>query len=268
MSEGSAGNKKKGKKNKEEVPAEEKKAASSEHSVEKSAEKPATEKLALETKDEKLTEVKEDVVKRVKEHKLETPWTFYTDKKLAPQANNLKTYEKQRNLIKLGTFNTLEGFWRHYAYLQQPDLVPKDHNIYLMRNQYVPAWETFPSGGSWFVKVRKHNGIINRMWEETLFACIGELFAEPDLVGVCLATRLKEDVVQVWNRDNSTSEETRFSIGEKLKRFLSLHESSLMEYKSFRDALSDGSGHRSTKTYHAGPTTNTSANNTSTAAKS
>jgi translation initiation factor 4E len=221
------------------------------------AEKPS-DKAAEKAADNKVeTKIEEKQEKAPpKEHKLETPWTFYTDKKTPPaQQATQKTYEKQRNLVKLGTFNTLEGFWRHYAFLSQPSELPKDHNIYLMRNQFVPAWETFPNGGSWCIKVRKHNGIINRLWEETLFASIGELFAEPDVVGVSIATRAKEDVVQVWNKDNSTSEEARFSIGEKLKRLLSLHEASFFEYKSFKDALTDGSGHRAAKSYQIGKST-------------
>jgi hypothetical protein len=59
--------------------------------------------------------------------------------------------------------------------------------------------QTFPNGGSWIIKVRKKNGLIARLWEELvthlqllerftyfalqLFACVGELFEEPDICG-------------------------------------------------------------------------------------
>ena len=26
--------------------------------------------------------------------------------------------------------------------------------------------QTFPNGGSWYVKVRRGNGVINRLWQE------------------------------------------------------------------------------------------------------
>jgi translation initiation factor 4E len=46
-----------------------------------------------------------------------------------------------------------------------------------------------------------------------LFACIGELFEEPDLVGVVLSSRAREDMVSVWNRDNQAKPDVRQKIG-------------------------------------------------------
>lgn len=51
--------------------------------------------------------------------------------------------------VKLGTFNTAESFWRHFAFLQSPEQLPRDHDLFLMRQQFIPAWESFPGGGSW-----------------------------------------------------------------------------------------------------------------------
>ena len=34
-----------------------------------------------------------------------------------------------------------------------------------------------------------------------IFACIGEAFDDPDVVGVVFSTRPKEDVLSVWNKD-------------------------------------------------------------------
>ena len=76
------------------------------------------------------------------------------------QANNYQAY--QNSLVKLGTFNTVEGFWRsvrfacplvcsqsiarlpvcrYYCWLKNPEEFPKDHDLYLMRNDLFPAWE-------------------------------------------------------------------------------------------------------------------------------
>lgn len=49
------------------------------------------------------------------------------------------------------------------------------------------------------IKVRKHNGVISRLWEELCFACVGEWFADPDVVGITLSTRAKDDNIAVWN---------------------------------------------------------------------
>jgi len=180
-----------------------------------------------------------------KEHRLHSPWSFYFVKKLN-RGENLANYEK--NLTKLGQVNSIESFWRMYSNLQSPDAIPKDHDLFLMRQQLIPAWESFPNGGCWILKVRKRNGIINRLWEELLFATVAELFDEADLVGVGVATRTKEDVISVWNRDN-TVKETHMKIGEKLKSILNLDHSTQVEYKPFRMAIQDGSSFRNAKPY-------------------
>lgn len=190
------------------------------------------------------------------EHRLYTPWTFFFDKKLQ-KGEPYSTWEK--NLIKLGTFSTLEGFWRHYANIQAPEQIPRDHDLFLMRHTFVPAWETFPNGGCWFIKVKKRNGTINRLWEELVCACVAELFGEPDVVGVAISTRAKEDVLSVWNKDNSTPD-AKYRIGERLKNILNLGSSTQVEYKLFKSAMVDGSSFRNAKAYvYAAPATSSPA---------
>jgi hypothetical protein len=60
--------------------------------------------------------------------------------------------------------------------------------------------------------------VINRLWEELCFACIGEWFADPDVVGITLSTRAKDDNIAVWHR----GPDMNASIGEKLKEILNL----------------------------------------------
>jgi translation initiation factor 4E len=179
------------------------------------------------------------------DHRLQTPWTFYYDKR---QNKPTKYEDYTNNLQKLGRFNTVEGFWRHYSYLKKPEDIPKGHNLFMFRHNYTPAWETFPKGGTWIIKVRKKNGVISRLWEETLFACIGELFEEPDLVGIMISFRAREDLISVWNKDNSNPD-VRFNIGEKLRSILNLDESTQVEYKYFRTAIVDGSSFRHAQAY-------------------
>lgn len=180
------------------------------------------------------------------EHPLESPWSLYFDKKL-PKPTDYKNYHQ--NLQKMGRFNTLEGFWRHYSYLKSPDDLPRDHNLFMFRHDLVPAWETFPKGGTWIIKVRKKNGVISRLWEELLFACVGELFEEPAVVGVMLSLRNRDDLLSVWNADNHRDPDVRFKIGEKLRDILNLDESTQVEYKHFSSAMRDGSSFRNAKPY-------------------
>lgn len=66
---------------------------------------------------------------------LETPWTFYFDKKLSRESQAVATQAQggytnyAQNLQKIGSFNSLKTFWQHYSYMQTPDAIPKDHNL-------------------------------------------------------------------------------------------------------------------------------------------
>lgn len=112
----------------------------------------------------------------------------------------------------------------------------------------VPAWETYPDGGCWLVRVRKKNTLIDRLWEELLFACIGELFAMPDVVCVGVSTRLREDVLSIWNCSNE-NDQTRFLIGEKIRTLLNLDATTNVEYKTFRHSIIDKSSYKHTVNY-------------------
>lgn len=210
---------------------------------------PATEEAAVKAPAPVVTgasSLREKAVNEDGEHELQSSWTLLYDKKLANKTGSLKEFED--NLNRLGNFNTVEGFWRHYSHVKDPNEIPKDHNLFMFRDNLTPAWETFPNGGSWIIKVRKQNGLIARLWEELCFACVGELFEEPDVVGVMLSMRLREDILSIWNSDNARPD-VKFRIGEKLKEILNLDESTQVEYKHFKSAIRDGSSFRNAKAY-------------------
>jgi len=80
-------------------------------------------------------------------------------------------------------------------------------------------WETFPKGGCFIIKIEKRTGSLDKMWEELLFALIGELFADPNVVGAEVSIRSREDGLAVWTKTNQP--QLRLAIGEKLKLLLS-----------------------------------------------
>jgi len=91
-------------------------------------------------------------------------------------------------------------------------------------------WENFPQGGIWVLRMRKGCLLLPRMWEELLIACIGETFEEPDVLGVVLSTRSKEDALYLWN----ANQHLKYVIGEKLKQIMHLTTNCPMEYRSNR----------------------------------
>jgi|Transcript_78680 translation initiation factor 4E len=185
---------------------------------------------------------------------LETAWTFWYDKKTSDKKESDQYME---GLKQLGSFNTVEGFYRHYTWLMRPTELPRDHNILLFRRGYKPMWEEFPEGGCWIIRIKRKvaQNYVNRMWENLLIACIGEAFEMPDVVGCVLSTRLKDDVLSVWNLSNRNTE-ARFRIGEKLKEVLDLDMNALIQYKDHMQSLQDYSTFRNAKNYMFAPSPN------------
>jgi len=185
---------------------------------------------------------------------LETAWTFWYDKKTTDRKESEQYME---GLKQLGSFNTVEGFYRHYSFLLRPSEVPRDHNVLLFRKGYRPMWEEFPEGGCWIIRIKRKasQNYVNRMWENLLLAFIGEEFELPDVVGCVLSTRLKDDVLSVWNLTNRENN-ARFRIGEKLKEVLGLDMNALIQYKDHMQSLQDYSTYRNAKLYMFAPSPN------------
>lgn len=189
------------------------------------------------------------------ESPLETSWTFWYDKKTTDKKESDQYLE---SLKQLGSFNTIQGFYRHYTHLHRPNELPRDHNILMFRKGYKPMWEEFPEGGCWIIRIKRKasQGYVNRMWENLLLGCVGEAFEVPDVVGCVLSTRLKDDVLSVWNVSNKNPQ-TRFRIGEKLKEVLDLDMNALIQYKDHMQSLQDHSTYRNAKNYMFAPSPTT-----------
>lgn len=149
--------------------------------------------------------------------------------------------------------------------MKRPSALDKDCNYYLFREQLVPAWEvedqrstlsqTFPNGGCWILKVKRTSGVLGKLWQDLVsplhladqqvFAAIGEAFEDPNVVGVMMARRNKEDMISVWNSANTSFS----SIGDKLREILGLDPSTIVEYKMHKQSLVDGSTFRNAQAY-------------------
>ena len=76
------------------------------------------------------------------EHRLQTPWTLYwLNKSQLEQNSSQESYLSKLN--KLGTFNSIESFWRHYCHLKRPSRLEHGYNVAVFRANLVPAWEVF-----------------------------------------------------------------------------------------------------------------------------
>lgn len=151
-------------------------------------------------------------------------------------------------LKTVASFKTIDDFYNIWSYMKKPTELACDVNLYLFRQGLTPAWESFPGGGHWIIKITKGNGLANLLWEELVMATLGEQFATPELVGIALSTRKHNDVLTIWNRDNADPR-IRFMMGERLKTILNLHHNTTVEYKEFSAALNDKSTTKGAKQY-------------------
>lgn len=146
----------------------------------------------------------------------------------------------------------MESFWKLYLYLKRPSALESNVNLYLFRDgpEIAPMWECFPKGGCWILKIKKKRdsgaSVLGKMWQDMVFSAIGECFGEPDVVGISVHIRSREDLISVWNRDN-TNDDIRFQIGEKMKQILDLDPSTMIEYKHNASSLQDMSSFRNAK---------------------
>ncbi|EEQ97317.1 Eukaryotic translation initiation factor 4E type, putative [Perkinsus marinus ATCC 50983] len=182
------------------------------------------------------------------EHPLETAWTFWFDRKSGDRRESDAYVE---GLKQAGTFNTVEGFYRHYSHCVRPNELPPNVNVHLFRKGYKPMWEEFPDGGCWILRIKKKSARnhLGQLWETLVMACIGELFEVPDVVGCVLSTRYKDDIISIWNYSNATNPQVRFRICEKFREILGLNLSTVVQYKEHMGSMQDGSTYRNARSY-------------------
>ena len=131
-------------------------------------------------------------VKESGEHVLQTPWAFWYDKKQSKKTDSAEFYSR---LTKLGSFDTVESFWKMYLYMKRPSALDVNVNLYLFRDgrDIAPMWEAFPRGGCWILKVKKRKdsgaSVLGKIWNDMVIATIGECFEEPDVVGISVCIR-------------------------------------------------------------------------------
>jgi translation initiation factor 4E len=184
------------------------------------------------------------------EHRLQTPWAFW----YAKGSNFKSATEYEAALHKIGTFDTVEGFWKMYVHLKRPSVLEVGTQLSLMRDsvQNVPMWEYFPNGGCWILKIKKKRdggaSVLGKMWQDLVLSTVGELFEEPDVAGVSLYIRKQEDMMLVWNTD-SRNDNVRFGIGQKMKQILDLEANTVVQYKFASECVQDHSTFRNAKAY-------------------
>lgn len=196
------------------------------------------------------------------EHELQTPWSWWFDKKVKNISNaDLTAEDFKANMQHLGTVHSVEQVLQYYKNLAKPSALPNDTNLHLMRYNTYPMWESFPLGGCWLIKFQNskakksstdldyYNSTVDSIWEQLVYSAIGEAFADPEMIGVSLSVRPKGVVLSVWNLNTVDGATSKFAIGEKLKHIVQSQPFYSIEYKYHNQSMRDRSSFRNARPY-------------------
>jgi translation initiation factor 4E len=185
-------------------------------------------------------------------HPLENEWTFWYDRRPAQgkrMKGELENYES--NLREIGTFGTVEDFWRYYNHMMKPSKMENNANYHLFKKGVKPMWEDEANakGGKWVLMMKDKN-ILDSAWENVVLALIGEtLDVDNEVCGAVVSRRKAGDRIAVWNRDRD-NEPGILSLGRKLKALIGVDASKIQSsYQSHEDSMRTGASYSNPAKY-------------------
>ncbi|KAI9822618.1 MAG: hypothetical protein M1827_000337 [Pycnora praestabilis] len=168
------------------------------------------------------------------EHPLKYTWVIW----YRPPTSKYSDYEK--STIPLAIFSSVETFWKAYAHLKRPSVLPSVSDYHIFKKGVRPVWEDKENrkGGKWIIRLKK--GVADRYWEDLLLGIVGDQFAEAgeEVCGAVLSVRSGEDVLSVWTRIDGGR---NIKIRETIKRLLAFPADTNIVWKSHDDSIAQRS---------------------------
>ncbi|KAL6073871.1 Translation initiation factor eIF4e [Balamuthia mandrillaris] len=184
-------------------------------------------------------------------HPLEFEWTFWYDKRrLLPKGGRVRGERQmfESNLQEIGTFGSVEDFWRYYNHMVKPSELENNANYHLFKQGVKPMWEdpANANGGKWIVQVKRSPQKTDQYWEDLVLAMIGETLEGGDeICGAVMSKRKAGDKIALWNR--SSDEDKIMDLGRKLKLSLGIKEK--MIYQNHADSMRSGASYSNPDRY-------------------
>nr|XP_034330221.1 eukaryotic translation initiation factor 4E type 2 isoform X2 [Crassostrea gigas] len=178
------------------------------------------------------------------EHPLQFNYSLWFSRKSPGKHSTATSYDQ--NLKLVGTFASVEQFWKYYAHIVRPSDLTGHSDYHLFKEGIRPMWEDSANnkGGKWIVRLKK--GLASRCWENLILAMLGEQFmVGEEICGAVISIRYQEDILSLWNR-TASDQQTTSRIRDTLKRVLNLPPNTIMEYKTHNDSIKDNSSFRNT----------------------
>lgn len=161
---------------------------------------------------------------------LEHDWTFYFDEG-PPRGISKKEY--QSYIKPLGSFNSIQGFWRYWNSIMDIKKLPDNANLRLFKTGIQPMWEDpqCVNGGKWIIRAEKER--TETMWSELVLTTIGcQVPHSDEICGLVLSIRAHGNLINVWNKTASAISKNR-EIEDFMRNMLQAD----MNYVKQRNAL-------------------------------
>jgi len=214
---------------------------------------PATEQEPQQVteQDPQVQELAEQMEDLNVSHPLENEWTFWYDKRLGAGARVKGERDRyESNLKPIGSFATVEDFWRHYNYMAKPSQLDNNANYHLFKKGVKPLWEdpVNSKGGKWIIQTKKNHRLCDQHWENLVLGMIGETIEEHDeIAGAVVSRRKTGDKIALWL--SSTDEAIILAAGKRMKENLNLGPGDEIAYQIHADALKSGASYRNLNKY-------------------
>ncbi|XP_054978107.1 eukaryotic translation initiation factor 4E type 2 isoform X2 [Sorex araneus] len=169
------------------------------------------------------------------EHPLQYNYTFWYSRRTPGRPTSSQSYEQ--NIKQIGTFASVEQFWRFYSHMVRPGDLTGHSDFHLFKEGIKPMWEddANKNGGKWIIRLRK--GLASRCWENLILAMLGEQFmVGEEVCGAVVSVRFQEDIISIWNK-TASDQATTARIRDTLRRVLNLPPNTIMEYKTHTDSI-------------------------------
>jgi len=186
-------------------------------------------------------------------HPLEHEWTFWYDRRQG--MGNLRVKNErdsyENNLHQIGTFATVEDFWRYYNHMAKPTQLENNSNYHLFKAGIKPLWEDAANakGGKWIIQLKKSKGrLCDEYWENLVLGMIGEtLEVDDEICGAVMSRRKAGDKIALWNR--SSDKTNILALGKKIREQLGMSEDEEIVYQNHSDAMRTGASYRNINRY-------------------
>ena len=177
-------------------------------------------------------------------HPLRYTWTFW----FMNRAPGVKITNYEKAITKIASFSSVEHFWAVYAHLKRPDSVPPVSDYHLFKQGIRPVWEDDANirGGKYIIRLCK--GVAAKFWEDLILGVVMDQFydAGDQLCGIVLSVRSHEDILSIWTKDESNTTEN-IAVKEIVKTLLALPPDTVVDYRSHKAAMQEGSSFRNNK---------------------